>query len=79
MHDVTTGIALVCLSGYTDIRPDTTQVILPRNDEAIDKYVVTGDPLDKLAPTVSRVAPPPIDHNGVNYETVIGLPTKLFS
>lgn len=81
-HDVTTGIALVCLSKDIQISDsDTTQVIFkPRNDEAIDKYVVTGDPLDKAgAYGIQSGASPLIDHIVGNYETVIGLPTKLLA
>ena len=66
----------------TDIDSDTTQVILnPRNDEAIDKYVVTGDPLDKAsAYGIQSGASPLIDHIiRVITRRVIGLPTKLLA
>ncbi len=81
-HDVTTGIALVCLNKNLQISDtDTTKVVFrPRNDEAIDKYVATGDPLDKAgAYGIQSGAAPLIDHIVGNYETVIGLPTKLLA
>ena len=81
-HDVTTGIALVCLSKDIQVSDsDTTQVVFkPRNHETIAAYVATGDPLDKAgAYGIQSGAAPLIDHIVGNYETVIGLPTKLLA
>lgn len=48
-HDVTTGLALVCVAKGIEItHADTTKVFFANYDEsAVTAYVATGDPLDK--------------------------------
>jgi len=79
-NDVSTGVAIVCIADGTQlIGADTTKVFFhPYNEEAVNRYVETGDPLDKAgAYGIQSGAAPLIDHIEGYYDTVVGLPTHL--
>lgn len=79
-NDVSTGVAVVCIAdGFEMVRADTTKVCFkPYDEAAIDRYVATGDPLDKAgAYGIQSGAASLIDHIDGQYDTVIGLPTTL--
>ena len=81
-NEVSTGVAVVCIAdGIRLVDADTTRVrFLPYNEEAVNHYVGTGDPLDKAgAFGIQSGAAPLISHIEGHYDTVVGLPTKLLS
>lgn len=81
-NDVCTGVAVVrVMDGVKLVGADTTKVFFKSyNHEAISKYVATGDSLDKAgAYGIQSGAAPLIDHIEGDYDTVIGLPTRLLT
>jgi len=81
-NDVSTGVAVVRIAdGIKLVGSDTTKVFFkPYDQEAVNRYVSTGDPLDKAgAYGIQSGAAPLIDHIEGHYDTVIGLPTRLLA
>lgn len=81
-HKVITAVAIINKSKNTELTgTDITLVsFIPFNKEAADRYVSTGDSLDKAGGYgIQSGAAPLIDHIKGNYDTVMGLPTKLLA
>ena len=79
---VTTSVAIVKASDNIEVvKTDTTTVSFkPYNAAAIAKYVATGDYVDKAgAYGIQSGAAELISHIVGNYDTVVGLPTKLLA
>ncbi len=77
-HDVTTGMALVCVAkGIEQPHADTTKVVFgPYNEAAVDAYIATGDPMDKAgAYGIQSVYGTLITHAEGDLDTVMGLNT----
>ena len=81
-NEVSTGLAVVCLTdGIQLTGVDTTHVYFkPYDEEAVRRYVATGDPLDKAgAYGIQSGAAPLISHIEGHYDTIVGLPTVLLA
>lgn len=79
-HQVVTSAVVVCkAAGAQFIGADTTNVTFKQLDEnTIDAYVDTGDPMDKAGGYgIQSGAAHLIDHIEGNYDTVVGFPTQL--
>lgn len=79
-NEVTTGVAVVRQSdGLRLVSSDTTLVYFkPYDAAAVRAYLATGDSLDKAAGYgIQSGAAPLISHIKGNYDTVVGLPTRL--
>lgn len=77
-HQVITGVALVSLSG-TQTQAETT-IVTMRNisQEEIEKYIATGEPMDKAgAYAIQGAAAAFIPSIQGDYSNVVGLPIKL--
>ena len=81
-NEVSTGVAVVRISdGIQLVGVDTTRVFFkPYNKQAVEAYIATGDPMDKAgAYGIQSGAVALISHIEGQYDTVVGLPTKLLS
>lgn len=81
-NQVTTGVAIVHQAvGLLLSGADTTDVqFRPYDEAAVTRYVASGDPLDKAGSfSIQSGGAPLISHIVGEYDTVIGLPTKLLS
>jgi septum formation protein len=81
-NEVTTGLAVIKLSDNVILTgADTTKVyFLPYNEDLISQYIKTGDYKDKAgAYGIQSGAAPLIAYFEGNYDTILGLPTKLLS
>lgn len=81
-NEVTTGVAVACLSEGLELTDaDTTKVYFkPYDESAVRSYVATGDPYDKAGGYgIQSGAAPLIDHIEGHYDTVIGLPTHTLA
>lgn len=81
-NEVSTGVAVVRVSDGTQIvGADTTHVYFrPYDEEAVNHYIESGDPMDKAgAYGIQSGAAPLISHIEGHYDTVVGLPTKLLA
>lgn len=81
-NEVTTSLAVLCID--EDIHftvADTSKVYFkPYDESAVTKYVESGDAFDKAgAYGIQSGAAPLIDHIEGNYESIVGLPTKLLA
>lgn len=79
---VTTSVAIVKLSDNIEVvKTDTTTVSFkPYDAAAVTKYVATGDYIDKAGGFgIQSGAAPLISHIEGDYDTVVGLPTKLLA
>lgn len=79
---VTSSIAIVGINQGIELTgTDSTDVHFKElSDEIIDAYVATGDPMDKAASYgIQSGGDVLIDHIVGEYDTVIGLPSKLLS
>lgn len=77
---VTSSIALVCKTlGLKQVSADTATVVFkPYDPRAAEKYLATGDWHDKAGGwAIQSGAAPLIDHIAGEYDTILGLPTKL--
>jgi septum formation protein len=77
-HQVITGVALVSLSG-TQTQTETTIVTMREiSEEEIQKYIATGEPMDKAgAYAIQGAAAAFIPSIEGDYSNVVGLPMKL--
>ena len=81
-NEVTTGLAVIRLSDNTKLTGvDTTIVYFrPYNGGEVNRYIATGDYKDKAgAYGIQSGAASLIEYFSGNYDTVLGLPTKLLS
>ena len=81
-NEVTTGLAVIRLSDNTKITgSDTTTVYFrPYNEKLVNRYIETGDYIDKAgAYGIQSGAASLIEYFRGNYDTILGLPTKLLS
>lgn len=81
-HEVTTGIAIIRMrDGWQTLEADTTKVYFkPYDQQAVERYIITGDPLDKAGGYgIQSGAAPIIEYIEGEYDTVIGLPTILLA
>lgn len=79
-HQVVTSVAIICkAAGAQFSGTDTTNVTFKQLDEnTIDTYVDSGDPMDKAgAYGIQTAGARFVDHIEGNYDTVVGLPTQL--
>ena len=79
-HQVVTGVAVVCLdAGHEDVRADVTSVVFKvSTDEQLREYIATGDPYDKAGGYgIQSKGGFLLDHYEGDYETIIGLPSKV--
>lgn len=77
-HTVYTGVAVIA-HGWADVRHETTRVTFaPMSALEIDRYVASGDPLDKAgAYGVQGPFAVYVDRIEGNYFNVIGMPLPL--
>mgnify|MGYP000787714196 FL=1 len=77
-HTVYTGVAVIA-HGRADVRHETTRVTFaPMSAQEIDRYVASGDPLDKAgAYGVQGPFAVYVDRIEGNYFNVIGMPLPL--
>lgn len=81
-NEVTTGLVVIRLSDNIQMTgADTATVYFhPYDEELASQYIATGDYKDKAgAYGIQSGAAPLIDYFAGNYDTVLGLPTKLLS
>lgn len=81
-NDVSTGLAVLWLKHEIKlVGADTAKVFFkPYNEQAVDAYIATGDPMDKAgAYGIQSGAAPLISYMEGNYDTTVGLPTKLLA
>lgn len=78
VHGVHTGVAVAC-NGKMVAERDTTRVWMRPFDEAEARaYVATGEPMDKAgAYGIQGLGGRLVDHIEGEYDTVVGLPTRL--
>lgn len=79
---VTTSVVLVCkATGLVDTRYAQTEVLFkPYDEEAAEAYIGTGDWHDKAgAWGIQSGAAPLIAHITGDFDTVVGLPTRLLA
>ncbi len=79
---VTSAVAVVCqASGYEKVKVATAAVkFKPYNEQLTEQYLETGDWKDKAAAWgIQSGAAPLIDSIRGDYDTIIGLPTKMLS
>lgn len=78
-HEVHTGVCLRLPDGRELCDVDTTQVhFMPMTDEMIDRYIATGEPMDKAgAYGIQSTAGIFISHIEGSASNVIGLPLGL--
>lgn len=78
-HQVYTGVSVVDAKGNLHCEADVTDVHFePMSDEAIRRYIATGEPMDKAgAYAVQGVAGLWIDELRGSHTNVIGLPMAL--
>ncbi len=79
---VTTSVVLVCrATGLEDKRYAETEVrFKPHDVDAAETYLATGDWQDKAAAWgIQSGAAPLIEHITGDFDTVVGLPTKLLT
>jgi septum formation protein len=80
MNVVTTSIAVVYKNQRFVGSASANVFFKPVDETAIDYYVNTGDPLDKAGSYgIQSGADVLIDHIEGDYDTIIGLPTKLLA
>lgn len=81
-HEVTTGVAVINKNkGIEMVRPDWSVVhFKPYDAEAVARYVSTGDSYDKAgAYGIQSGAAPLISHIEGQYDTIVGMPTRLLA
>ena len=78
-HQVTTAVSLIAPGGHTETRACTTAVYFRRLDEnEIQKYVASGEPLDKAgAYAIQGGAAPWVVRLEGETSNVVGLPVPL--
>lgn len=78
-HQVYTGVTVIAPDGTLRCEADTTDVHFePMTDEAIRRYIATGEPMDKAgAYAVQGIAGLWIDQLRGSHTNVIGLPMSL--
>lgn len=78
-HQVYTGVTVIAPDGTLHCEADTTDVHFePMTDEAIRRYIATGEPMDKAgAYAVQGIAGLWIDQLRGSHTNVIGLPMSL--
>lgn len=78
-HTVYTGVCVVRGDGRADTRFDETRVLMSEMDEeTIEKYVGTGEPMDKAgAYAVQGIGGMFVERIEGSYSNVIGLPMAL--
>lgn len=78
-HQVYTGVTVVSADGTLHCEADVTDVHFePMSDEAIRRYIATGEPMDKAgAYAVQGIAGLWIDELRGSHTNVIGLPMAL--
>jgi septum formation protein len=81
-NDVSTGLAVIWRDRDIQfVGADTAKVFFkPYNEQAVERYIATGDPMDKAgAYGVQSGAAPLINYIDGNYDTIVGLPTRLLA
>jgi septum formation protein len=81
-NEVTTGLVVIRLSSNLELKGSDTATVYfrPYSEELVDQYIATGDYKDKAgAYGIQSGAAPLIEYFSGNYDTVLGLPTKLLS
>jgi septum formation protein len=81
-NDVTTSLAVIKLSDSIKLTGEDTSGVyfLPYDEERVSEYLATGDYKDKAgAWGIQSGAAPLIDYYSGNYDSIIGLPTKLLA
>lgn len=74
-HEVVTGVALYSNSQITVESEETSVVFTQMNIETIDRYIATGEPLDKAgAYGIQGIAAQFIPRIQGDYSNVVGLP-----
>ena len=83
-HQVTTGVCLIApdrkgRSSFEETRSETTLVTMSElNDDDIESYIATGEPLDKAgAYAIQGIASRWISRIEGDYFNVVGLPVSL--
>lgn len=79
-EEVYTAVALVCrATGLQDVRVDKAAIIFAKYDDAaIDRFLASGAWQDKAAAAaIQHPLSPPVDHIEGDYDTILGLSTKL--
>ena len=78
-HEVYTGVCVVDAQGRQDVRADVSRVqFTPLDQETIDRYVETGEPMDKAgAYAVQGRGGLYVRRIEGSYSNVIGLPMAL--
>jgi septum formation protein len=81
-NDVTTSLAVIKLSDGVKLTGEDTSGVyfLPYDEARINQYIATGDYKDKAgAWGIQSGAAPLIDYFSGNYDSILGLPTKLLA
>lgn len=81
-HDVTTSMVVLCKAdGICMTDAVSSRVFFkPYDEQLVDQYVATGDPLDKAgAYGIQSGAAPLIDHIEGRVDTIMGFPTQKLS
>ena len=77
-HTVHTGVAVLCGEKMLSAAETTTVYFRPLDDQEIDEYVVTGEPLDKAgAYGIQGRASVFVERIEGNLDNVVGLPCGL--
>ncbi len=77
-HEVLTGVAIVAKRGVAVEVARTRVWVSPLNDQEIEQYVATGEPLDKAgAYGIQGQGSKFIDRIQGSYSNVVGLPVSL--
>ena len=80
VHDVFTGVALVCATGVLSAVDRTRVWFAPMTDEDIAWYVASGEPVDRAgAYAIQGLASRFIPRIEGSYTNVVGLPVALVS
>jgi septum formation protein len=81
-EEVFSSIALVCVeTGFQEVNVAKSAIVFaPYTEEAIDTLLATEHWQDKAAATaIQSPASPPVDHIEGDFDTVLGLSTRLLS
>ncbi len=81
-QEIFTSVALVCAqTGLQEVGVAESAIIFaPYGDEVIDRYLATNDWQDKAAATaIQSPASPPVDHIEGDFDTILGLSTRLLA
>ena len=79
-HNVHTGVCVIYGKQMISAVDTTDVFFLPLDDEEIDAYIATGEPMDKAgAYGIQGIGGKFVSHINGHMDTVIGLPCELLS